>query len=211
MAELKSTRAAVRQAAALCLGHICYTKCSRLADTVCERLSFQLESLAKVSAHCWAQLIPKADVETRRFAIRSLADIICQTGEDGSLLGMSSECLYTSSDNPHAAVPKVTIAKAIDVFMESLGDYSTDQRGDIGSWIRIIALESLGRTLSSPQMSSILTRAQLDEALGGIIKQSVEKLEPCRAEACKSLQRLRANGIRWSGDDALSFGSSVEK
>lgn len=91
-------------------------------------------------------------------------------------------------------------------FIDALADYSTDQRGDIGSWIRIIALESLAKALSLPQASTSLTRATVDEALGGIMKQSAEKLEKCRAEACKSLQRLRKAGIRWDRGDALAFG-----
>lgn len=91
-------------------------------------------------------------------------------------------------------------------FIDALTDYSTDQRGDIGSWIRIIALESLGKALALLQAPTSLTRSVVEEALGGIFKQSVEKLEPCRAEAYKTLKNIRTAGIRWDRDDALSSG-----
>lgn len=112
-----------------------------------------------------------------------------------------------SQNNTDVEVTGDTLKAITQAFIESLSDYSTDQRGDIGSWIRIIALESLGKSLSLPLASSALTRSTVDEALGGIVKQSVEKLEKCRAEACKTLQRLRSSGFRWDRSDALSFGA----
>ena len=103
-------------------------------------------------------------------------------------------------------VASETFTAVARAFVDALSDYSTDQRGDIGSWIRIVALKALGKALSLPQASATLSRSFVDEALGGIIKQSVEKLEKCRAEACKTLQRLRRADIRWDRSDALSFG-----
>jgi hypothetical protein len=44
-----------------------------------------------------------------------------------------------------------------------------------------------------------------DRVIGGIIKQSVEKLEPCRNQAYKTLIQLRQAGIRWEGCDVLVF------
>lgn len=85
-----STRAAIRQTAALCLGRIRYTACPSLTAIVCEKLLFQLDLSAKVSTAAELGLISEADVETRRYAIRSLADIVCQTGDEGTLLGKSA-------------------------------------------------------------------------------------------------------------------------
>lgn len=144
-------------------------------------------------------------METRRYAIRSLADIINQT-DDRTPLGEYAIMPAFGWSNADVQVTGDTVCIITISFIESLSDYSTDQRGDIGSWIRIIALESLGKALSLPQASAALTRSIVDEALGGIMKQSVEKLEKCRAEACKTLQRLRSSGIRWDRSDALSFG-----
>lgn len=97
------------------------------------------------------------------------------------------------------------ITSVIQSTIESLSDYSTDQRGDIGSWIRITALSSLGYILSVPSIFEAMGEPIFDRVIGGIIKQSVEKLEPCRNQAYKTLIQLRQAGIRWEGCDALVF------
>lgn len=89
--------------------------------------------------------------------------------------------------------------------IESLSDYSTDQRGDIGSWIRITALSALGQIMSLSSLYEILPEPVIEQAISGIIKQSVEKLEPCRNQAYKTMVQLRQAGIAWDRSEAMSF------
>ncbi|KAK4685879.1 tubulin-specific chaperone D, partial [Tremellales sp. Uapishka_1] len=172
ISDLKSSRAAVKQAAALSLGHVGYSECIGMIENTCGALLGLMDPVAK------------ADVETRRYAIRSLADILCQYDSAGNIL--ISPSLYQS---------------VVQLFILSLSDYSTDQRGDIGSWIRVVALNSLGRTLAHP----FVPEDVFLEAVGAIIKQAVEKLEPVRQEAALALVALRKSGKMWEGVEYLKI------
>jgi len=122
-------------------------------------------------------------VETRRYAIRSLSNIAVQP-------------LSFSSD---------TLQSMVQAAIVALSDYSTDQRGDVGSWIRITGLSALGQMLSVPTIYSQIDQVTLDSAIGGIIKQGVEKLEPCRSQAYATMAQLRQSGVHWSGQEAMRF------
>jgi hypothetical protein len=105
---------------------------------------------------------------------------------------------------PLSLEPDSTIA-IVQVMIDALSDYSTDQRGDIGSWIRIVGLAGLGQILSLPPVREQVPQTLRDIVIGGIIKQSVEKLEPCRNQAYKTMVQLRQAGVTWDGSSALSF------
>lgn len=82
--HVASARPTQRQANALVLGHITYTSAEAAAAPLAALLSF-LEPVAK------------ADVETRRNAVRSLADVAVQSSQ-GSLI-RKSPFLPTSSNS----------------------------------------------------------------------------------------------------------------
>jgi hypothetical protein len=93
----------------------------------------------------------------------------------------------------------------VQAAINALSDYSTDQRGDIGSWIRITGLSALSQILTVMTIYSQLDHEMVDSALGGIVKQGVEKLEPCRSQAYTTLAQLRQSGVQWSGQEAMNF------
>jgi hypothetical protein len=126
---------------------------------------------------------PQADVETRRYALRSLGNIAIQP----------------------IHLPAERLNEVLEAAINALSDYSTDQRGDIGSWIRITGLSVLGQVLSVSTTYSEVSQTIKDSAIGGIIKQSVEKLEPCRAQAHRTMVQLRQSGVVWSGCGAMKF------
>lgn len=74
----------------------------------------------------------------------------------------------------------VALTKALD-------DYTTDQRGDVGSWVRGEALRALSRVLvaaaSSPSPLSLVSQEAFSAAVNGMAKQALEKLDVVRGAA----------------------------
>lgn len=80
--------------------------------------------------------------------------------------------------------------------LEAFKDYTVDQRGDVGSWIRIAAIHAIARCLGGEQsfllsLPSILCR--VDEAISSLLKQGVERLDKVREVAGSALQQVRHN------------------
>lgn len=82
--------------------------------------------------------------------------------------------------------------------LAGLEDYTTDERGDVGSWIRMACIKSLtdiviillsnGEKLAS--FIDYLPPAQFHDAIGGILKQGVERLDNVRQHAGQQLLRI---------------------
>lgn len=81
--------------------------------------------------------------------------------------------------------------KIFDAFLNALSDYSVDNRGDVGSWIResaIIALINLTLLLSRKQNekqneSLLFTQKNCEDLFCGLMKQSLEKIDRVRSIA----------------------------
>jgi hypothetical protein len=76
--------------------------------------------------------------------------------------------------------------------VDGLEDYSTDQRGDVGSWIRITCAQSLPSIIRmGRRVEGRLDTAACLDAVRGLLKLSIEKLETVRVAAgpaaCKVL------------------------
>jgi hypothetical protein len=84
------------------------------------------------------------------------------------------------------------------VLILGLDDYTTDERGDVGSRVRIASihgLTSVSLTLltlakSDPAYSEYLPADLYQEAISGILKQGVERLDNVRQQAGESVIRL---------------------
>lgn len=87
------------------------------------------------------------------------------------------------------------------VYLKGLDDYSVDERGDVGSWIRIACIRAISQTLDILlEISSILKRYSPLESwlprsthrklIGGILQQGVGRLDNVRREAGESFMRL---------------------
>ncbi|WVQ62666.1 uncharacterized protein L199_000813 [Kwoniella botswanensis] len=178
ISDLKSFRIASRQAASLALGHIKYPPTpSSLTDKAIKAL---LELLDKPE---------KIDIESRRAAVRSLGDIAIQRVDGGMI------------------VTPTQLTSILQNFVQGLGDYTTDQRGDVGSWVRVQSLTSIGNALSTldPQLD-LVSEETFDDLIGGIIKQGVEKLESVRGETARTLAKLREAGWEWEGMGGMKVG-----
>ncbi|OCF31205.1 cofactor D [Kwoniella heveanensis BCC8398] len=174
VADLKTFRLSQRQTACLALGQVQYPLDSPLTEKAVKALVGILGDIVKM------------DIESRKYAARSLGDIAIQR---------------VDAEPIRKLTPLSSIFSALLV---GLDDYTTDQRGDVGSWVRSTALNSLGKIISSiPSSSDLVPQETLQQIIGGTVKQSVEKLESVRGEAALALARIRESEWTWEGRDAL--------
>lgn len=111
--------------------------------------------------------------------------------------------------------------------LKALDDYSVDNRGDVGSWVREVAMDGLARCafilckrdsvnytggsvqvesavelhnsdiIQNNQLSPIFDANLATNIVGGICKQAVEKMDKLREAAAKVLQRILYNKIAY--------------
>ena len=92
-----------------------------------------------------------------------------------------------------------------DALLAGLDDYTTDERGDVGSWIRIACVKGLATAIAllleharAPALTMpdalerYLPPARFHAAVGGIMKQAVERLDNVRQHAGEQLLRVLA-------------------
>ncbi|GAA5901546.1 tubulin-specific chaperone D [Sporobolomyces salmoneus] len=77
---------------------------------------------------------------------------------------------------------------AFDALIPGLNDYTNDQRGDVGSWVRATTLRSLTSLLppllaSSSPFAPTLTQEKLDTIVGSFAKLAVERIDTVREAA----------------------------
>ncbi len=87
-----------------------------------------------------ATLRTQRDTETRRNAIRSLA-ALCETLGPLILLPVSN----ASGGGSAAARPVLIYERVVSAILSSFDDYTTDRQGDVGSWVREAAMQSIER------------------------------------------------------------------
>lgn len=79
-----------------------------------------------------------------------------------------------------------------------LADYTMDERGDVGSWIRMVCIKGLADVAELfltnapriPNFADYLPAKDYQRAVGGILKQGVERLDNVRQQAGHHFLRL---------------------
>lgn len=168
---------------------------------------------------CAACLVPEnpddRDAETRVNAVRGLATV-CET--------LTGACIDSTLSVPASEESLLDFIKnaVVDCLFKALEDYSVDNRGDVGSWVREAAMEALEKctyiicrsltvftsngikmrqayTLDEGFMSDTQKENSLFDSnlaarlIGGIAKQAVEKIDKVRDIAGRTLQRILHN------------------
>lgn len=168
---------------------------------------------------CAACLAPEnpddRDAETRVNAVRGLATV-CET--------LTGACIDSTLSVPASEESLLDFIKnaVVDCLFKALEDYSVDNRGDVGSWVREAAMEALEKctyiicrsltvftsngikmrqayTLDEGFMSDTQKENSLFDSnlaarlIGGIAKQAVEKIDKVRDIAGRTLQRILHN------------------
>jgi hypothetical protein len=95
-----------------------------------------------------------------------------------------------------------------NALISGLEDYTVDERGDVGSWIRIasiqgltsvsVALLTLAKT--DPTYIEYIPASLYQKAIAGILKQGVGRLDNVRQQAGESIQCLLRCPLPSMGD-----------
>ncbi|KAF9808522.1 hypothetical protein IEO21_07853 [Rhodonia placenta] len=96
-----------------------------------------------------------------------------------------------------AAVSRLVDCSA-DALLDGLTDYTSDERGDVGSWVRIACVKGLttfaetmfGHARELPNFPEYFPASRYHDAVGGILKQGVERLDNVRQQAGECFLRL---------------------
>ncbi|KAJ4829972.1 hypothetical protein Tsubulata_925447 [Turnera subulata] len=152
------------------------------------------------------------DAEARVNAVKALVSV-CKT------LTQSRNGSHTCSGDSDLSLYHLIKNEVMACLFKALDDYSVDNRGDVGSWVREAAIEGLesctyllctmdstrksygtesGSEISNSDVAENNQPLFFDENLaitliGGIAKQAVEKMDRIREAAAKVLQRILYN------------------
>jgi tubulin-specific chaperone D len=85
-----------------------------------------------------------------------------------------------------------------DSLLDGLEDYTLDERGDVGSWIRMACIRGLtnfaellfANVASVPYFAEYLPASKYHAAISGILRQGVERLDNVRQIAGEHILRL---------------------
>ncbi|KAH7659511.1 Tubulin-specific chaperone D C-terminal protein [Dioscorea alata] len=169
--------------------------------------------LAKLCSSCLIQDKPEdPDVETRVNAIQGLVSV-CET----LTIGSPGPCFEEET-----SLYSLIRCDVMGTLFKALDDYSVDNRGDVGSWVREAAMNGLERCayilckrdpvnslkanhdehqsavpepylVTEDPVSSMFDADIATNLVGGLAKQAVEKLDKLREVSCKILQRILYN------------------
>ena len=90
------------------------------------------------------------------------------------------------------------MCKMLESLLAGLKDYTSDERGDVGSWIRVACVRGLASIAEAlicnasaiPDFAGYLPVAKYHELVAGILKQGVERLDNVRQQAGEQMIRL---------------------
>lgn len=134
------------------------------------------------------------DAEARVNAVKGLTSV-CETLTQRSA---------SDPENNDLSLFLLIKTEVMDTLLKALDDYSVDNRGDVGSWVREAAIHGLEKCTyilckkvgtnsagDHNNETSLLFDSNLATRLiGGILKQGVEKMDKLRETAAKVLQRI---------------------
>lgn len=161
----------------------------------CEWLTRAGSSSSFLNAALQVALRAKS-IEGKRNGIEALAAILSTQSALDPLGELSDSGLVDAGLN--LATPgRDLFASALDTILAGFGDYTVDQRGDVGSWVRLVSIAAvectfaaLARGSSRLAQLSLFDQDQLDVAVSSLLKQAVERLDKLREAAGQALERM---------------------
>ncbi|KAL9429999.1 hypothetical protein AB3S75_025391 [Citrus x aurantiifolia] len=201
MEQLTDPNAAIRRGSALALGVLPY---ELLANS-------WRDVLLKLCSCCLIEENPEdRDTEARVNAVRGLVSV-CDT------LTQSQENSLIHSGEDEISLFHLIKNEVMTSLFKALDDYSVDNRGDVGSWVREAAMDGLEictyilckrdfvpspekpQEVKSELPGNVTAEKTLFDAnlatnlVAGIVKQAVEKMDKLREAAAKVLLRILYN------------------
>ncbi|KAK1394025.1 Tubulin-folding cofactor D [Heracleum sosnowskyi] len=172
--------------------------------------------LSKLCSSCAIEEKPEdRDAEARVNAVKGLVSA-CET------LCATKECSQLLPEEDIVSLYHMIRNEVMQSLLEALEDYSVDNRGDVGSWVREAAMYGLekctyilckndssvsqrksqgsdsqdqgkGHVIGNDQVQSSFDSNIAASVVGGIAKQAVEKMDKMREIAAKVLHRILYN------------------
>jgi hypothetical protein len=183
--HLTDPNVAVRRGSALALGVLPY-----------ELLTAKWKDIVlKLCSACKIEVNPEdRDAEARVNAVKGLTSV-CET---------LTQKRASDPGNDDLSLFLLIKTEVMDTLLKALDDYSVDNRGDVGSWVREAAVHGLEKctyilckkmeTYSegdyNDDTSSLFDSNLATRLIGGMLKQGVEKMDKLRETAAKVLQRI---------------------
>lgn len=136
-------------------------------------------------------------VEARRNAFASMPQILANVASRLPTRTTFDQIpMMYSDDSLDLATP--TVCALQDALLDGLTDYTSDERGDVGSWVRIACVKGLttfaetmfGHARELPNFPEYFPASRYHDAVGGILKQGVERLDNVRQQAGECFLRL---------------------
>jgi hypothetical protein len=123
------------------------------------------------------QTTSQNDPEARVRSIDSLKTLLCSVEEKVT-----------------AVIPRSLFEDVVTVLNRGMEDYSTDSRGDIGSWVREACMNAFAGILASFDEKSLLSQyidsEFLESLIGKVLQQSLEKIDRVRTTALRVLKSI---------------------
>ncbi|EJF63417.1 ARM repeat-containing protein [Dichomitus squalens LYAD-421 SS1] len=204
---LKNKSAAVQEAAASALAAV-----SRLVDcsAVVNRLIREFEGKIPPMQQSLARVLGVLDYATFphgvQDAVRCLLRMVDRKSGSGSTNVEARRNAFDSmplilnniSGKLEEELSPELVNELEDALLDGLTDYTSDERGDVGSWVRISCVKGLtsfvqtlfSRAGSLPDLASYLPPEKYHDAVGGILKQAVERLDNVRQIAGENFLTL---------------------
>lgn len=179
--HLTDPNVAVRRGSALALGVLPYELLiAKWKDVV-----------SKLCSACMIEANPEdRDAEARMNAVKGLTSV-CET---------LTQPRASDPENDDLSLFILIKTEVMDTLLKALDDYSVDNRGDVGSWVREAAIHGLEKCTyilckkagdhNNDSFSSLFDSNLANRLIGGIVKQGVEKMDKLRETAAKALQRI---------------------
>ncbi|GAA5821078.1 hypothetical protein JCM11251_001952 [Rhodosporidiobolus azoricus] len=178
LAELDQRSGTRQQAAALMLGKVVFSASVQDESGLVVRVVRRLVSFVQREGSGKA-----ATIEARRNGVEALASLLHD---------------YHASASFTSLLPS-----AFEALLLGFSDYTNDQRGDVGSWVRIATLNSWSALLSTlVRTTTAIKHDQVDQVVANMAKQAVERLDNVREVAGRALLRAWAEAGEKEGDTA---------
>lgn len=125
------------------------------------------------------------DAETRVNAVRALSAVV-------SALGIAPDTPTPTPTSTTTLPSEVVAAVVLPALLSALDDYSADNRGDVGSWVREAGLKALADVALALQSAApgAFTAALRSRVAGAAVKQAAEKIDRMRDAAARALGRM---------------------
>uniref|UniRef100_A0A8C5C8R3 Tubulin-specific chaperone D n=1 Tax=Gadus morhua TaxID=8049 RepID=A0A8C5C8R3_GADMO len=175
VAGLKSPEVLTRSSSALALG--CLPKC--MARTRLQQVCQQLLVYTLSHTHTHPIDSEVSFTEGRRDAVRAIAQLCVKVG-------------VSAQGTPDSVICSGNIGQVYRPLLHSMGDYTTDSRGDVGSWVREAAMTSLMEVtlLVVSTAPELLAPDLVERMMCCIVQQAAEKIDRYRAHAGMVFLRL---------------------